>query len=1206
MTTEEFTKHLPPFANNPAGTKPPFVFKNMSVRVFPLRASLDALQQVCDGYLNIVPPEVGRFRASVPYVYLALLDYGQISEMMDSIGWFAQAEIYFAIPVEWYKRVDGQWVFHDWAVITPFIFVDDDFSAPLGRTVFGFPKTLANITKTASAWIKDPVTPVTLARVETQVFPELYKGMQLESRDFLEVERAAPMANFQMPPDPMSPIAPWSIAGQLAQAAAGFGRDALRIAQAMRIFHPSPGVHPAFSVEMLNRLMLASAPSGKGFVLNSLNLKQFRNAGHPFHFCYQALTNAGMETMAFNGGGLLGEERTFLGDITGGYTVKLHEYTSLPIARTLGLEVAQRRPGNHGVDVVTLLPVMPFWANLNVKYLKGENLAWRTADGIWRGGNGTRLDPSQTPLGDASTLFNTTVASAIDDAVTGPFRFTGTTVRVLPLLAKRKKLQDFLDKTYINDQLAPGAISKTGQKKFFRLSLWSRPPAEVNSSAPIGGERAYVYMTASSFGGVTSKTNDIGDWAKYELSFLIPVKFECKPEGGEWEIQGVGLLPAYNFVDDSTAALSRSEVLGIPTLRANFMRPESVWLQEGETDLTANQTVLRVDSEVFTAFHVGQKAAILPLVEIRSMALDQDPAGWKSQANPGERAESLRLELGTKNGTAAVHRDEYNLARSLSLEILGNRAPIALYTLKQFPDVADPGKACYQAIVRVSRVLDEVFDIREIEENLRVRIHDFPSLAIVETLGIEAVTVADSSGLTYETQPIRPFYLRATIREQLGERLLSRAGISEWKYSDQVHKGLLGDDPEIAFAVDGRALQMQDQGDPCRMNSLMYQSLQRRPQDDPQRVLQTLESLRTQLDPEDRARIEKEFEHLELTQGVTKKKARDAIRVIDPQMVIESILSREWGNFDDDARWRRGRREALAARELMLSDQAAAFAALKLKDPEFIRNTALLIRSNTAVENAEIKSIQDQIQSGTEAGRTMFVECEAQLYKHLLEHNAHVPGRRSVRKYVTPMIEQMKKFTLLRLEMDDQASILEAWNISRTLGAPDSVPAEVLADASTSLLRAMTDISDLDVLGEPSPHDSTDVDMLADKTRLKALLKVLKENTSMEFHPRLRVTERSRRGRLNSPEAIAHAVRLIEQYREAVQLAARRCNAQRDALLNKLSRTYQKPDFCILRQHAGTEANGLFPRALSWDDAWYSGNDIQVAIFGTANEYEPE
>ena len=50
----------------------------------------------------------------------------------------------FCIPIEWYKLVDGRWVFHDWAMVAPFIFVDDDLSMTLGRTVSGWPKTLAS------------------------------------------------------------------------------------------------------------------------------------------------------------------------------------------------------------------------------------------------------------------------------------------------------------------------------------------------------------------------------------------------------------------------------------------------------------------------------------------------------------------------------------------------------------------------------------------------------------------------------------------------------------------------------------------------------------------------------------------------------------------------------------------------------------------------------------------------------------------------------------------------------------------------------------------------------------------------------------------------------------------------------------------------------------------------------------------------------
>ena len=111
-----------------------------------------------------------------------------------------------------------------------------------------------------------------------------------------------------------------------------------------------------------------------------------------------------------------------------------------------------------------------------------------------------------------------------------------------------------------------------------RLRVWCRPAAQVNAGPPIGGDHAYVYLAATSFGAVTSGTNNVGDWAKYELSFLVPVAWERQDATGQWLTEGVGVVPAYFFVDDSIAAISRYEVQGIAARTANFLRPESVWL----------------------------------------------------------------------------------------------------------------------------------------------------------------------------------------------------------------------------------------------------------------------------------------------------------------------------------------------------------------------------------------------------------------------------------------------------------------------------------------------------------------------------------------------------------------------------------------------------------------------------------------------------
>jgi len=188
-----------------------------------------------------------------------------------------------------------------------------------------------------SAWVKNATAPVTLVSLSTNVFPQAYVGTNMETRTFLEIERDT-ASGMQIPFNPAGGMMPWTIASNLAQGFAGFSRDASRLAQSMRISSVNPTDPGVFSA-MLARMAPWFRPGGAGFVQNSINLKQFRRSNKPDQICYQSLTNGCMEMKAFNGGGLLGEYSTMLGDLSGGHSIKLYDYPSLPIIRTLGLEV---------------------------------------------------------------------------------------------------------------------------------------------------------------------------------------------------------------------------------------------------------------------------------------------------------------------------------------------------------------------------------------------------------------------------------------------------------------------------------------------------------------------------------------------------------------------------------------------------------------------------------------------------------------------------------------------------------------------------------------------------------------------------------------------------------------------------------------------------------------------------------------------------
>ncbi len=1130
MTPEEFSRQLPTLSNNPLPFKPPFVFNGLSSRVFPLRANLDALQRLCNSYMNFVPESVGRFRASVPYVFLSVLDYGQVAEAR-GLGWFAQTEVFFAVSLEWYRKVNGRWVFHDWATITPFIYVNDNYSVPLGRTVSGFPKVLCKVTAVDSDWVRDPLAPVTLARVETDVFPAAYAGRRLESRVFMEVRREAPMSGLRVPFDTRSPIAPWTIASQVADALGGFGRDAMWLAQALRIFPQVPGGQmPAMLPEMLARMAPALAPGGPGMVTNSLNLKQFRRADKPEELSYQALTNGPMVTHAFNGGGLLGEDRTLLGDLSGGHTIQLHAYSTLPIARTLGLEV-QRRWNDGDVEVAEIKPVLPFWMDVNVSMQPSLNLAWRGQEGGWRDGGGVPMPPDAVPPATSATAatsppepsaprFYPALSSAIE-SITGPFRFSGTTLRVLPLLAMKDKLQAFLDKS-INSALQDSVLDRDDGCHKLRLRVWARPEMPVGKSVreeegqllpdgakSIGGQYAYVYLAATSYKEVTSATNNVGDWARFELNFLVPVCWEREGPAGEWVTEGVGVVPAYFFVDENIAAISRFEGQGLGARTANFVQPASAWLSDGVDVDKPRQSLLRMDAEVWTALEAGQQALVQPLVEI---VQNEDNAGLGHLAAQDKAyawAQALRLEQGTKKSAKARFPQRAKVARALALELLGNQAPLAMYSLKQFRDAADPDKACFQSLVRVSRHLQEVVDVCEIEETLAVRIYDFPNLSIVETLGLVATCLDnDGAGVLYSAQAIRPFNVRGTMVESLAEQLMTRTGSPRWTLDPSVaFKGRLGsaqDGPRLE--VNPEAERQQDRTDPCRMGALMSN-----------------------------ARINNKENG---SSAIDVAAARLAIEKIDPQIVIDAMLSREWGNADTTARWRQAQRA--------LMDAAAR---LPRGGPGRLDAEAAMYRAFIAQQVAR------------------------QGFPERLCASADL------------MIARQERFARACMAMEDHFDTLAPWLLPDAPEHPavgrGKGPDEAgLLAATTQLLVSLQSIQELALEAEHASRNYLDQQAWGLATKLDGLFKDPLKG--------LMPGDARRAG----PAGLQQVLAAAEPLREAVAMARKLCEAQRQDLFDTLSRAWQKPDFCIRRDAVGSERERLLIAIGSWDADWYYGRRL--------------
>ena len=1212
MTPDGFERFLPPVPDKKFDVKPPLMFRGVSARFFPLRANLDLLQHLCNEYLNAIPKEAGFFRAPFPYVYLVVLDYGQMGEEVMRTGWFSQVEVYFGIPVEWYKLVEGQYVFHDWGVITPYIFVNDQVSVPVGRMVFGYPKVLAKVEMTHSEWLKNPLSPTMLARISTTVFPKAFKGGKLQEKVFLEVEREA-LSNWRVPIDATCPNLPWMVAGNLAQTLGGFGRDAMWLAQSMRICQPvGPLSSPELVPEMLQRLVPAFAPGGEGFVCHPINLKQFRREDDPTKICYRSLTTGCIQTTALNGAGLLGENHVLLGDLTGAHTIRLYEHNTLPITRDLGLEV-NRSWTSEGIQVDEFKPVLPFWINVDLKYDCGSNIAVQHEDGVWRNNAGLPYSIGQEPDPD----YNNTVSTAIE-AITGPFQFTDTTVRAIPLMAYKEKVQAFLDKV-INASLLGPAFNEDGTPSPYvvRLAAWGGCDQAVDTGPALPTRFMYVFLTVSSFGGVISESNNVGNWAKYELSFMVPVKFQRKDiresapgaKTHEWETVGVGLVPAFNFADNCITAFSRFEIPGIWTGTAKFEAPESVWLG-GSCSSYPRQSLLRVKFELLPALGAGQMAKMEPLIEISSE--DPNDVYRIGPAKPWEWAQVLIKELDRKKAARQQYFDEFKVARALALQLLGSAGsfctPLSLYTLKWFPEVADPDKTCYQSLVRVPRILTEIQDLTEINQTFDIRLYGYPGLNIVEELGLVAAQLREpAAGVVYLMQGLRPFCLRTNINEQNGERLLSRSGLAPWTIHPAAFRTTLcGDTCGVPIIADRAAERRQDQIDPSRTTDTMFQAFQR--------------SLARPVNDLDK---------------ITVADARNAVEKLDPQIVIESILSREWSNFDPEARWRVGKKKLVERLNVLpLNSAIKPFAEIELfrqinndlaANPGAVaaaitvkelwsdsRDFSWLDRGvvhaiRRAASEGRLKSLLGEIYKKRHSlGKTLDPRSAerdvSERYQDIFKRNLTGKGADDRwRGEVKEIMRQQKDFTILRMRMEGAVDLLAPIPILRVEGLkaayaainhgqstrhwlrePD--PAD-LVKSGQELLLSIGMISFKKVAGDPSTRNNLDPVARAQEVRLKELLRVLRGELKDEFARIKGIGRQLDRGLTHSAEAS-----------DLVKLARAKCEVQYEALLNKLSRAYQKPDFCIRRDAVcPSDRDRLFPKNLSWDPDWYYGEPIVLS-----------
>jgi hypothetical protein len=172
----------------------PYHFPQMTLRVMPLRAEKDKLQDLLDRYLDNeffkfeVAGEIKDRKGSHAVVCLIGTNFEGMTAAGDRDTKYSDRELAFAVPVTWWERRSPR-VKHP-ALIPLYIFAGTDWNAVTSSEVYGQLSLKSTLVDPCSSWLvalTRPHEPEPLVTVGTELFPELGKSQEAQDMMVLEV-----------------------------------------------------------------------------------------------------------------------------------------------------------------------------------------------------------------------------------------------------------------------------------------------------------------------------------------------------------------------------------------------------------------------------------------------------------------------------------------------------------------------------------------------------------------------------------------------------------------------------------------------------------------------------------------------------------------------------------------------------------------------------------------------------------------------------------------------------------------------------------------------------------------------------------------------------------------------------------------------------------------------------------------------------------
>jgi uncharacterized protein with NAD-binding domain and iron-sulfur cluster len=220
-----------------------------------------------------------------------------------------------------------------------------------------------------------------------------------------------------------------------------------------------------------------------------------------------------------------------------------------------------------------------------------------------------------------------------------------------------------------------------------------------------------------------------------DVAFWVPV-LAGKRDGGVFSAARLVWFLAYTFVDNTAALVTGREVFGFPKAQAVVRFPK-----DADAD-----GAFSVDTLVIKRFGPKSRAEIARLLTVEELKRESEATGGSTWSSLREGFQELGSRL-VSSVFAGVEKAIMPAVAVAGKLVDGYRGQeIGLVFLKQFRDVRDPARACYQAVVEAPAVVDAWRSGGFLPPH-RLTIEAADSHPIVEELGLGGATVESVLGM---------------------------------------------------------------------------------------------------------------------------------------------------------------------------------------------------------------------------------------------------------------------------------------------------------------------------------------------------------------------------------------------------------------------------------------------------------------------------